>query len=123
MEIKGQAALVTGGGSGIGADVARHLAQAGAKVAVFDLNAEGAAAVAKEIGGLAVACDVSDAKSGEEAVAKARAAHGPARVLVNVAGNRGLHVRGDSYRAPGRRHDAGVHLRRRRWQVVGRCAC
>ena len=62
MEIKGQAALVTGGGSGIGADVARHLAQAGAKVAVFDLNAEGAAAVAKEIGGLAVACDVSDAE-------------------------------------------------------------
>jgi NAD(P)-dependent dehydrogenase (short-subunit alcohol dehydrogenase family) len=86
MEIKGQAALVTGGGSGIGADVARHLAQAGAKVAVLDLNADGAAAVAKEIGGLAVACDVSDAKSGEEAVAKARAAHGPARVLVNVAG-------------------------------------
>jgi NAD(P)-dependent dehydrogenase (short-subunit alcohol dehydrogenase family) len=86
MEIKGQAALVTGGGSGIGADVARHLAQAGAKVAVFDLNAKGAAAVAKEIGGLAVTCDVSDAKSGEEAVAKARAAHGPARVLVNVAG-------------------------------------
>ena len=86
MEIKGQAALVTGGGSGIGADVARHLAQAGAKVAVFDLNAEGAAAVAKEIGGLAVACDISDAQSGEAAVAKARAAHGPARVLVNVAG-------------------------------------
>ena len=86
MEIKAQAALVTGGGSGIGADVARHLAQAGAKVAVFDLNAEGAAAVAKEIGGLAVTCDISDARSGEEAVAKARTAHGPARVLVNVAG-------------------------------------
>ncbi|MGH6961444.1 MAG: SDR family NAD(P)-dependent oxidoreductase, partial [Dongiaceae bacterium] len=83
MEIRGQAALVTGGGSGIGADVARHLAQAGAKVAVLDLDAEGAAAVAREIGGLAVACDVSDASSGEEAVAKARAAHGPARVLVN----------------------------------------
>src|SRR5262247_719312 len=86
MEIKGQAALVTGGGSGIGADVARHLANAGARVAVLDMNAEGAAAVAKEIGGLAVACDVSDARSGEEAVAKARAAHGPARILVNVAG-------------------------------------
>ena len=35
----------------------------------------------------------------------------------------GLHVRGDSCRAPGRRHDEGVHLRRRRWQAVGRCAC
>lgn len=86
MQIKGQAALVTGGGSGIGADVARHLAAAGAKVAVLDVNEAGAATVAEEIGGLAVACDVSDGKSGEEAVAKARAAHGPARVLVNVAG-------------------------------------
>jgi NAD(P)-dependent dehydrogenase (short-subunit alcohol dehydrogenase family) len=86
MEIKGQAALVTGGGSGIGADVARHLAKAGAKVAVLDVNTAGAEAVAKEIGGVAVACDVSDAASGEAAVTKARAAHGPARILVNVAG-------------------------------------
>ena len=86
MEIKGQAALVTGAGSGIGADVARHLAKAGAKVAVLDLNAEAAAAVAKEIGGFAVACDISDAASGETAVAQARTAHGPARILVNVAG-------------------------------------
>jgi NAD(P)-dependent dehydrogenase (short-subunit alcohol dehydrogenase family) len=86
MEIKGQAALVTGGGSGIGADVARHLAKAGAKVAVLDVNTSGAEAVAKEIGGVAVACDVSDAASGEAAVTKARAAHGPARILVNVAG-------------------------------------
>jgi NAD(P)-dependent dehydrogenase (short-subunit alcohol dehydrogenase family) len=86
MEIKGQAALVTGGGSGIGADVARHLAKAGAKVAVLDVNTAGAEAVAKEIGGVAVECDVSDAASGEAAVARARAAHGAARILVNVAG-------------------------------------
>ncbi|WP_119460684.1 SDR family NAD(P)-dependent oxidoreductase [Rhodospirillaceae bacterium SYSU D60014] len=86
MDIKGQAALVTGGGSGIGADVARALAGAGAKVAVLDVNEEGAAAVAAEIGGLAVGCDVSDAASGEAAIARARAAHGPARILVNVAG-------------------------------------
>jgi NAD(P)-dependent dehydrogenase (short-subunit alcohol dehydrogenase family) len=86
MEIKGQAALVTGGGSGIGADVARHLAGAGAKVAVLDVNQAGAEAVAKEIGGVAVECDVSDAASGEAAVARARAAHGAARILVNVAG-------------------------------------
>ena len=44
-------------------------------------------------------------------------------LVADDAGHRGLHVRGDSCRAPGRRHDAGVHLRRRRWQVVGRCAC
>ncbi len=52
MEIKGQAALVTGAGSGIGADVARHLAKAGAKVAVLDVNKEAAETVAKEIGGI-----------------------------------------------------------------------
>jgi NAD(P)-dependent dehydrogenase (short-subunit alcohol dehydrogenase family) len=86
MEIKGQAAIVTGGGSGMGADVARHLAKAGAKVAVLDLNREGAEAVAKEIGGLALQCDVADAASGEAAVKAARERHGPARILVNVAG-------------------------------------
>lgn len=86
MKLQGQAALVTGGGSGIGADVARHLAKAGAKVSVLDVNMAGAEAVAKEIGGLAVECDVASAASAEAAVAKARSAHGPARVLVNVAG-------------------------------------
>jgi NAD(P)-dependent dehydrogenase (short-subunit alcohol dehydrogenase family) len=53
---------------------------------VLDLDEQAAAAVAEEIGGLAVACDVSDAESGEAAVARAREAHGPARILVNVAG-------------------------------------
>lgn len=86
MQAKGQAALVTGAGSGIGADVARHLAAAGARVAVLDIDGEAAARVAAEIGGLGVACDVSDAASGEAAVARAREAHGPARILVNVAG-------------------------------------
>ncbi len=86
MKLQGQAALVTGGGSGIGAEVARALAKAGAKVAVLDVNMDGAEAVAKEIGGLAVECDVASAASAEAAVAKARSAHGPARVLVNVAG-------------------------------------
>ena len=86
MQISGQSALVAGGGSGIGAATARHLAKCGAKVAVLDLNAEGARAVAAEIGGLACACDISDALSTEAAIAAARAAHGPARVLVNCAG-------------------------------------
>ena len=44
-------------------------------------------------------------------------------LVTDVAGHRGLHVRGDSCRAPARRHDAGVHLRRRQWQAVGGCAC
>jgi NAD(P)-dependent dehydrogenase (short-subunit alcohol dehydrogenase family) len=86
MQVKGHAAIVTGGGSGLGAATARALAAAGAKVAVLDVNEAAAGAVAKEIGGLAVRCDVSNAASGEAAVAAARTAHGPARILVNCAG-------------------------------------
>ena len=86
MEIKGQAALVTGGGSGMGADVARRLAQLGAKMTVLDVNKAGAEAVAKEIGGLGLECDIASAASAETAVAAARAKHGPARILINVAG-------------------------------------
>ena len=86
MDLRGQAALVTGGGSGLGAETARHLAKAGARVAVLDVSMDGAEKVAKEIGGLAIRCDVSDAKSGEGAVTAAREKHGPARVLINCAG-------------------------------------
>jgi len=86
MNVKGEAAIVTGAASGIGADVARHLANAGARVAVMDLNKAGAEAVASEIGGRGFECDVASAASAEAAVAAAAAAHGPARILVNVAG-------------------------------------
>jgi len=86
MQVQGQAALVTGGASGLGAGTARMLAAAGAKVAVLDVNDDAARRIAVEIGGVAVRCDVSDAASGEAAVAKAREAHGPARILVNCAG-------------------------------------
>ncbi len=86
MKLGGQSALVTGGASGLGAATARTLANSGAKVAVLDVNAEAAAALAREIGGLALACDVADAKSAEAAVAKAKSAHGAARVLINCAG-------------------------------------
>ncbi|MFI4960904.1 MAG: SDR family NAD(P)-dependent oxidoreductase [Hyphomicrobiales bacterium] len=86
MEIKGQAAIVTGGASGLGAATARALAASGAKVAVFDLNEKGAAEVAASIKGIAVACDVADAASAEAAVKQAAADHGPARILVNCAG-------------------------------------
>ena len=86
MHPKGHVALVTGGGSGLGAATARLLAKEGAKVAVLDVNAEGAAAVAKEIGGIAVACDVSSAESGEKAVAEVVAKLGAPRIVVNCAG-------------------------------------
>jgi NAD(P)-dependent dehydrogenase (short-subunit alcohol dehydrogenase family) len=86
MDAKGHAAIVTGGASGLGAATARALAAAGAQVAVFDLNEAEAAAIAHEIGGLPVPCDVVDADSAERAVAIAKAAHGPARILVTCAG-------------------------------------
>jgi len=86
MKLDGIAALVTGGGSGLGAETARRLAAGGARVAVLDLNADAARAVAQSIGGTAVRCDVTDAAGMEAALAEARAAHGPARILVNCAG-------------------------------------
>jgi len=86
MDIRGQAALVTGGGSGLGAATARMLAAAGAKVALLDVNTKAAADVAIDINGVAIACDVADSASTEAAIAKAAADHGPARILVNCAG-------------------------------------
>ena len=86
MQLKDQAAIVTGGASGLGAATARRLASQGARVAVCDLNAKLAETVAAEIGGVAVVCDVADAASAEAAVAQAAKSHGPARVLVNCAG-------------------------------------
>jgi len=86
MNIQGAAAIVTGGGSGLGRATAEALAAKGAKVAVFDINLAAAEEVAKAIGGIAVRCDVSDAASAEAAVAQAEAAHGPARILINCAG-------------------------------------
>ncbi|MDH3704400.1 MAG: SDR family NAD(P)-dependent oxidoreductase [Alphaproteobacteria bacterium] len=86
MEINGMPALVTGGGSGLGAATARALAAAGANVAVLDRDMAAAETVAKEIGGRAIECDVADAASGEHAVAAARQAHGPAALCINCAG-------------------------------------
>jgi NAD(P)-dependent dehydrogenase (short-subunit alcohol dehydrogenase family) len=86
MKIQGQAALVTGGGSGLGEATARELARLGAKVAVLDLNLDNAARVAKEIGGICVSCNVSDADSMQAAIDTAAAAHGPARILMHIAG-------------------------------------
>src|SRR3984957_1057454 len=86
MQLKDQAAIVTGGASGLAAATARRPAAQGARVAVCDLNGELAKTVAAEIGGVAVICDVADAASAEAAIAAAAKAHGPARGLVNCAG-------------------------------------
>ncbi len=86
MNIEGQAALVTGGGSGLGEAVARELARSGAKVAIIDVNAAGAQRVAGEIGGLGLTADIADGASLAAALDAAEAAQGPARIVMNIAG-------------------------------------
>jgi 2-hydroxycyclohexanecarboxyl-CoA dehydrogenase len=86
MRLERRIALVTGGASGIGAATARRLAAEGARVAIADLDLDGARAVAGEIGGAAVEMDVADAASARAGVAAAEAALGPVDVLVNNAG-------------------------------------
>jgi NAD(P)-dependent dehydrogenase (short-subunit alcohol dehydrogenase family) len=91
MDIVGKAALVTGGASGLGAATARELARRGARVAVLDRNAEGAAAVAAEIdpsgrNAVGIGCDITSTDSVLAAIESARAVHGPARLLMNIAG-------------------------------------
>ncbi|MBU1440051.1 MAG: SDR family NAD(P)-dependent oxidoreductase [Gammaproteobacteria bacterium] len=86
MKIQGQAALVTGGASGLGEATARELARQGAKVAVLDVNAAQAEEVAEEIGGIACVCDITNAESVTAALDRAAEAHGQARILMNVAG-------------------------------------
>ena len=93
MKIQGQAALVTGGGSGLGEATARELARLGAKVAILDVNLANAEKVAADIGeqygagyALACPCDVTNAESVQAAIDTASAAHGPARILMQIAG-------------------------------------
>ncbi|MGD0432585.1 MAG: SDR family NAD(P)-dependent oxidoreductase [Acetobacteraceae bacterium] len=86
MRLDGQVAIVTGGGSGLGSATASLLASSGCKVALLDINEAAAKSHAATIGGIGIKCDVSDAASAEAAMAAARGAHGPARVLINCAG-------------------------------------
>jgi NAD(P)-dependent dehydrogenase (short-subunit alcohol dehydrogenase family) len=87
MQITQQtAAVVTGGASGLGYASAKSLAAAGAKVAIFDMNVEKGEAVAKELGGVFCNVNVTSDESVEAGFAKARAANGQERILVNCAG-------------------------------------
>jgi NAD(P)-dependent dehydrogenase (short-subunit alcohol dehydrogenase family) len=85
MEIKGKVFIVTGGASGLGEGTARMLAANGATVVVADMQAEKGEAVAKEIGGAFVKCDVSQEADGQAVVAKA-VSLGKLMGLVNCAG-------------------------------------
>jgi NAD(P)-dependent dehydrogenase (short-subunit alcohol dehydrogenase family) len=86
MKIQGHAALVTGGGSGLGEATARELARLGAKVAVLDLNLDNAKRVAADIGGIACECDVTQPESMQAAIEAAAHVNGPARILMHIAG-------------------------------------
>ncbi|MBL0085651.1 MAG: SDR family NAD(P)-dependent oxidoreductase [Ideonella sp.] len=86
MNIQGQSAIVTGGGSGLGEAVARELARQGAKVAVLDVNAAGAQRVAADVRGIACTCDITDTASVTAALDAAQGAHGVPRIVMNIAG-------------------------------------
>jgi len=86
MELKGCAAVVTGGASGLGEATARALAANGVKVAIFDLNRAAGEAVASAIGGVFCEVNVTDDASVDAGFEKARAAHGQERILINCAG-------------------------------------
>ncbi len=80
------AAIVTGGASGLGAATASMLAEAGCKVAIFDMNRDAGEALAKSIGAVFCFCDVSSETAVSAAIEEARKANGPERILVNCAG-------------------------------------
>jgi len=86
MDIKGAAAIVTGGASGLGGATAERLAAAGAKVAIFDVAAELGEAHAKAIGGAFCKVDVTSEDEVATALDRAETLHGKARILVNCAG-------------------------------------
>jgi NAD(P)-dependent dehydrogenase (short-subunit alcohol dehydrogenase family) len=85
MNIKGHAAIVTGGGSGLGEGTVRRLIELGAKVSIFDVNDRGAE-VAAETGATFYKCDVSSDSDVEQALERSIAANGTPRALINCAG-------------------------------------
>jgi 3-oxoacyl-[acyl-carrier protein] reductase len=86
FELTGQVALVTGAGQGIGEGMARRLHRAGARIAVFDVDAGHAQSVASSLGGVAVVGDVTSESDVNRAVAQVRESLGPVSILVNNAG-------------------------------------
>ncbi|MFK8081921.1 MAG: SDR family NAD(P)-dependent oxidoreductase [Granulosicoccus sp.] len=86
MNLEGQVAVVTGAASGLGAATARRLAQSGVRVGILDFDVERGKAVAAEIGGRAVALDVSDESAVDKALSDIEEHLGAIRIAVNCAG-------------------------------------
>jgi NAD(P)-dependent dehydrogenase (short-subunit alcohol dehydrogenase family) len=95
FELTGRVAIVTGGSSGLGEAIARTLAEAGAKVAVTARRQDRLEALAKDIDGLAVGCDLLDAADVDRLVPRVVDRLGPPEILVNVAGNIFSHDRAE----------------------------
>lgn len=92
FSLNSQVAVITGGGREIGEGIARRLHAAGARVAILDLNADRAQAVARSLDGIGLECDVSSATSVEKAFAEVRRQLGPIEIVVNNAGITGRTV-------------------------------
>jgi NAD(P)-dependent dehydrogenase (short-subunit alcohol dehydrogenase family) len=101
MKLSGNSAIVTGGASGLGEATVRALSAEGVKVALFDLNREKGEAVSAAVGGVFCEVDITNDGSVEAGFAKARAAHGQERILINCAG------RGNSFKTASRSRETG----------------
>jgi NAD(P)-dependent dehydrogenase (short-subunit alcohol dehydrogenase family) len=107
MDLNNRVAVITGAASGIGAATARAFAKQGAKVVVVDVNASGARAVAKEIGGLAIACNVASEADTNALVEQTQRELGPIDVFFN---NAGVATGGDPLTTP-------IHVWNDQWQI------
>lgn len=101
MQLSGVSAIVTGGASGLGEATARALTTKGVRVAVFDVNEEKGESVAADLGGIFCKVDIAADASVDEGFAKARAAHGQERILINCAGT------GNAIKTVSRARDTG----------------
>jgi len=107
MDLRNKVAIITGAGSGIGAACARAFSAKGARVVVVDINGDGARTVAREIGGLAIACDVASEADVEALVAQTEKSVGPVDVLFN---NAGVATGGDPLTTP-------INVWNEQWQI------